>query len=63
MVANISHADRPQIAPSPRPTLEVNGQNHFMDHGHVAYQIEGNHKFNNMVVKISLQSSPSPDPK
>ena len=49
MVANIFTAE-------PRPRGGVNRSKFiFSEHGHVAYQIQGNHECNNMVANI-LQS-------
>ena len=49
MVANILHADPPQL------TLGVGSKDQnstFSEHGHVAYQIKENHECNNMVANI-----------
>ena len=46
-----------------RHTLGAIGQNStFSEHGHVAYQIKGNHKCSNLVANILLPDTP-PDPE
>ena len=54
----------PQTSTHP-PTLGVTSKCQlFSEHGHVAYQIKGNHKCSNMVAKIFSRQTPPlrPDP-
>ena len=47
MVANVLHAD-----PLPHDLREWGQNSTFSEHGHVAYQIKGNHKCSNLVANI-----------
>ena len=58
MVANILPAE-------PRPDVGMGsiGQNStFSEHGHIAYQIKGNHQCSNMVANILPSPPPLPPP-
>ena len=54
MIANILHAD-----PSPI-TLGDGSKFNFSQHGHVAYQIKGNHNCNNLVANLKPSDPPPP---
>ena len=59
MVANIL----PTIPPDPRGIGSIGQKSTFSEHGHVAYDIKGNHEFSNMKANI-LHSYPYPyDPR
>ena len=47
MVANVLHA-----APLPHDPREWGRNSTFSEHGHVAYQIKGNHECSNLVANI-----------
>ena len=49
-----------QIPPPPRPQGSKDQNSTFSEHGHVAYQIKGNHKCSNMVANIIIFSRRSP---
>ena len=48
----------PQIPPTPL-TWSIGQKSTFSEHGHVAYQIKGNHECSNMVANI-LHADPLP---
>ena len=53
MVANILPTDPPPPhAPDPREMGSIGQMSTFSEHGHIAYQIKGNHEFSNMVANI-----------
>ena len=54
MIANILHA-----YPSPI-TLRDGSKFNFSQHGHVAYQIKGNHNCNNLVANLKPSDPPPP---
>ena len=56
MVPNILSSDLPMSLP---PSVGLNST--FLEHGHVAYQIKGNHEFSNMVAN-NLHADPPPPP-
>ena len=59
MIANILYLE---ITPPPTLVVGYKGQNlTFLEHGHVAYQIKGNHTCSNMVTTI-LPADPNPPP-
>ena len=49
----------PPHAPDPRGMGSIGQKSTFSEHGHVAYQIKGNHDFTNMVGNI-LYAYPLP---
>ena len=66
MQAHILSLHTPQSVGFRPPTPRLwgsKGQNStFLEHRHVAYQIKGNHKCNNMVANILPQTPPTPNP-
>ena len=59
MIANILPAD-----PLMPLTWLIGQKSTFSEHGHVAYQITGNHEYSNMVANILRTNPPSPqDPR
>ena len=52
---------RPPHTPTTLGGLGQNLKFNFLEHGHVAYRITGNHKCSNMVANI-LPADPHPDP-
>ena len=56
-VANILPAD-PNPSPSPRPYGSKGRNPTFSEHGHVAYQVKGNHKCSNTVTIFCPQTPP-----
>ena len=54
MIANILHAYPSPIALGDGSKLT------FSEHGHVAYQIKGNHNCNNLVANLKPSDPPSP---
>ena len=57
MVPNILSSDLPMSLP---PSVGLNST--FLEHGHVAYQIKGNHEFSNMVANNLHADPPPPTP-
>ena len=56
MIANILHAYPSPIA------LGDGSKLFFSEHGHVAYQIKGNHNCNNLVANLKPSDPPPPPP-